>query len=161
MAWQYAGSHLVHSIKTYKKTAAFQERSRDVIQTISRYYSNTFNDYEKQNGINLFLGIFRPYAHIRPHLWDLFNDRYLHFPIKRTLELNHLAWVQNVNSDSEEEDEDEWTDWFEEFPEDRKVFGVEPIRSLESASAVERTPLPTAIEMYWRFDFQLARIATD
>ena len=59
LAWQYAGSHLVHSIKTYKKTAAFQERSRDVIQTLSRYYSNTFSDYEKQDGINLFLGVFR------------------------------------------------------------------------------------------------------
>ncbi|KAH7716085.1 polyphosphoinositide phosphatase [Aphelenchoides avenae] len=59
MAWQYAGSQLVHSIKTYKKISAFQERSRDVIQTISRYYSNTFSDYEKQNGINVFLGVFR------------------------------------------------------------------------------------------------------
>lgn len=26
LAWQYAGSQLVHSIKTYKKTAAFQVR---------------------------------------------------------------------------------------------------------------------------------------
>ncbi|CAD5215599.1 unnamed protein product [Bursaphelenchus xylophilus] len=59
LALQYAGSQLVHSIKTYKKTSAFQERSRDVIQTISRYYSNTFNDFEKQNGINLFLGIYK------------------------------------------------------------------------------------------------------
>lgn len=77
LAWQYAGSQLVHSIKTYKKTAAFQvkkkknqlfifyiyiilkERSRDVLQTISRYYSNTFSDYEKQGGINIFLGVFR------------------------------------------------------------------------------------------------------
>ncbi|CAD5211242.1 unnamed protein product [Bursaphelenchus okinawaensis] len=59
LALQYAGSQLVHSIKTYKKTSAFQERSRDVIQTISRYYSNTFNDFEKQNGINLYLGKYR------------------------------------------------------------------------------------------------------
>ncbi|KAI6242595.1 SAC domain-containing protein [Aphelenchoides fujianensis] len=59
IALQYAGSQLVHTIKTYKKISAFQERSRDVIQTISRYYSNTFNDFEKQNGINLFLGVFR------------------------------------------------------------------------------------------------------
>ncbi|KJH43495.1 hypothetical protein DICVIV_10475 [Dictyocaulus viviparus] len=59
MAWQYAGSQLVHSIKTYKKISAFQERSRDVIQTLSRYYSNTFGDYDKQAAINLFLGVFR------------------------------------------------------------------------------------------------------
>ncbi|KAI3422374.1 hypothetical protein GPALN_012893 [Globodera pallida] len=59
LAWQYAGSQLVHSIKTYKRTAIFQERSRDVLQTISRYYSNTFGDFEKQDGLNLFLGVFR------------------------------------------------------------------------------------------------------
>uniref|UniRef100_A0A915ENU0 SAC domain-containing protein n=1 Tax=Ditylenchus dipsaci TaxID=166011 RepID=A0A915ENU0_9BILA len=63
LAWQYAGSQLVHSIKTYKKTAAFQERSRDVFQTLSRYYSNNFSDFEKQHGINLFLGIFSRVAH--------------------------------------------------------------------------------------------------
>uniref|UniRef100_A0A915P0R5 SAC domain-containing protein n=1 Tax=Meloidogyne floridensis TaxID=298350 RepID=A0A915P0R5_9BILA len=59
LAWQYAGSQLVHSIKTYKRTAVFQERSRDVLQTLSRYYSNTFSDFEKQDGINLFLGTYR------------------------------------------------------------------------------------------------------
>jgi hypothetical protein len=78
-ACQYAGSQLVHSIKTYKRTAVlqvgwhhslsckphespnilFKERSRDVLQTLSRYYSNTFSDFEKQDGINLFLGVFR------------------------------------------------------------------------------------------------------
>uniref|UniRef100_A0A914N8E5 SAC domain-containing protein n=1 Tax=Meloidogyne incognita TaxID=6306 RepID=A0A914N8E5_MELIC len=57
LAWQYAGSQLVHSIKTYKRTAVFQERSRDVLQTLSRYYSNTFSDFEKQDGINLFWGL--------------------------------------------------------------------------------------------------------
>uniref|UniRef100_A0A914Q0C2 SAC domain-containing protein n=1 Tax=Panagrolaimus davidi TaxID=227884 RepID=A0A914Q0C2_9BILA len=158
MAWQYAGSHLVHSIKTYKKTSAFQERSRDVIQTISRYYSNTFNDYEKQNGINLFLGLFRPFAHIRPHLWDLFTDRYLHFPIKREPKINdHKEWVENVNSESEgEDDDDEWTDWFAEYPEDREIYGSELYRSLDcSDSVVSRTPLPNAEMMYWKFHKEL------
>ncbi|KRZ17339.1 Polyphosphoinositide phosphatase [Trichinella zimbabwensis] len=60
LAMQYAGSQLVHSIKTYKKTANLQERSRDVIQTLSRYYSNNFVDFDKQNAINLFLGIVVP-----------------------------------------------------------------------------------------------------
>ncbi|KHJ42770.1 hypothetical protein D918_07052 [Trichuris suis] len=60
LAMQYAGSQLVHSIKTYKKTAHLQERSRDVIQTLSRYYSNNFVDFDKQNALNLFLGIFHP-----------------------------------------------------------------------------------------------------
>uniref|UniRef100_A0A0N5A3J2 SAC domain-containing protein n=1 Tax=Parastrongyloides trichosuri TaxID=131310 RepID=A0A0N5A3J2_PARTI len=81
MALQYAGSQLVHTIKTYKKTSAFQEKSRDVIQTISRYYSNTFGDYEKQNSINLFLGLYVPHQmkNIYPPLWDMPSDFVLHF----------------------------------------------------------------------------------
>lgn len=110
LAWQYAGSQLVHSIKTYKKTAAFQvilrqffaiatkmvlfgtnfcftfsvknvifccfqERSRDVLQTLSRYYSNTFSDYEKQDGINLFLGVFRLVISQSKDCF-LYNDRF-------------------------------------------------------------------------------------
>uniref|UniRef100_A0A0N5CAH5 SAC domain-containing protein n=1 Tax=Strongyloides papillosus TaxID=174720 RepID=A0A0N5CAH5_STREA len=82
MALQYAGSQLVHTIKTYKKISAFQEKSRDVIQTISRYYSNTFGDYEKQNSINLFLGLYVPYEmkNIYPPIWDMPSDFVLHFP---------------------------------------------------------------------------------
>lgn len=43
LAQQYAGSQLVHRIDTYKKlTPAWSSQSRDIVQTISRYYSNTF-----------------------------------------------------------------------------------------------------------------------
>uniref|UniRef100_F1KTV5 Polyphosphoinositide phosphatase n=1 Tax=Ascaris suum TaxID=6253 RepID=F1KTV5_ASCSU len=90
LALQYAGSQLVHSIKTYKKISAFQERSRDVIQTLSRYYSNTFGDYDKQNAINLFLGVYRPGS--LPHLWDLATDYYLHFPIGYRNKSDYCAW---------------------------------------------------------------------
>lgn len=31
------------------------------MQTLSRYYSNTFSDTEKQHSINLFLGYYIPY----------------------------------------------------------------------------------------------------
>lgn len=81
MALQYAGSQLVHTIKTYKKISAFQEKSRDVIQTLSRYYSNTFGDYEKQNSINLFLGYYIPHEvkNIYPPIWDMPSDFMLHF----------------------------------------------------------------------------------
>ncbi|KAE9553017.1 hypothetical protein FO519_003778 [Halicephalobus sp. NKZ332] len=150
MAYQYAGSQLVHSIKTYKKTSAFQERSRDVIQTLSRYYSNTFNDSEKQNGINVFLGLFRPYVHGKPPLWELFSDRYLHFPIKLNQRTSYLGWVENVNSESEGEEDSEWTDWFEEFPEDRKIYETNySRRSLDPKSSVVRSPLPNSEQMYW------------
>lgn len=46
-------------IKVQLSCRFVKERSRDVIQTLSRYYSNTFGDYDKQNAINLFLGVYR------------------------------------------------------------------------------------------------------
>uniref|UniRef100_A0A0N5AK70 SAC domain-containing protein n=1 Tax=Syphacia muris TaxID=451379 RepID=A0A0N5AK70_9BILA len=100
LALQYAGSQLVHSIKTYKKTAAFQERSRDVIQTLSRYYSNTFGDYDKSDAINLFLGIYRPGTKSLPQLWELGTDYYLHFPNTMSSHADYCAWFCEPN-DSE------------------------------------------------------------
>ncbi|KAK6729147.1 hypothetical protein RB195_006284 [Necator americanus] len=93
LAWQYAGSQLVHSIKTYKKMSALQERSRDVIQTLSRYYSNTFGDYDKQAAINLFLGVFRPQITNSVPLWDLATDYYLHFPTYSKVGTDYCAWM--------------------------------------------------------------------
>ncbi|CEF71517.1 Polyphosphoinositide phosphatase [Strongyloides ratti] len=68
MALQYAGSQLVHTIKTYKKISAFQEKSRDVIQTLSRYYSNTFGYYIPHEMKNIY-----------PPIWDISSDFMLHF----------------------------------------------------------------------------------
>ncbi|OZC12831.1 hypothetical protein X798_00465 [Onchocerca flexuosa] len=107
LALQYAGSQLVHSIKTYKKISVIQERSRDVIQTLSRYYSNTFGDYDKQNAINLFLGVFRP-SNTNYHLWDLGTDHYLHFPADFKMKADYCAWF--VDSDYWE-NPNEWNDW--------------------------------------------------
>jgi hypothetical protein len=60
-ALQYGGSQLVHRIKTYRKTSAWPvDKGNDIMQTLSRYYSNTFSDAEKQHSINLFLGYFQP-----------------------------------------------------------------------------------------------------
>lgn len=61
LALQYGGSQLVHRIKTYRKTAAWTSQGNDIMQTMSRYYSNKFSDAEKQHSINLFLGYFVPY----------------------------------------------------------------------------------------------------
>ena len=48
-----------------------------MIHTISRYYSNAFADADKQNGMNVFLGIFEPSLY-NFHIWDLEKDIYLH-----------------------------------------------------------------------------------
>jgi hypothetical protein len=41
IAQQYAGSQLVHRVDTYGKNS-LASQSRDMIHTISRYYSNAF-----------------------------------------------------------------------------------------------------------------------
>ncbi|XP_063990283.1 polyphosphoinositide phosphatase [Diachasmimorpha longicaudata] len=77
LALQYGGSQLVHRIKTYRKTAPWTSQGNDIMQTLSRYYSNTFSDQEKQHTINLFLGVFVP-EEGKPPIWELLTDYYLH-----------------------------------------------------------------------------------
>lgn len=77
LALQYGGSQLVHRINTYRKTAPWTSQGNDIMQTLSRYYSNTFSDADKQNAINLFLGMFNPQNEPFP-LWALENDLHLH-----------------------------------------------------------------------------------
>ncbi|XP_078036880.1 polyphosphoinositide phosphatase FIG4 isoform X2 [Augochlora pura] len=77
LALQYGGSQLVHRIKTYRKTAPWTSQGNDIMQTLSRYYSNTFSDQEKQHTINLFLGLFIP-EEGKPPIWELITDYYLH-----------------------------------------------------------------------------------
>ena len=45
--------------------------------TRHRYYSNSFTDKIKQDAINLFLGMFKPYQHPFP-LWEIGSDFALH-----------------------------------------------------------------------------------
>ncbi|GMT28262.1 hypothetical protein PFISCL1PPCAC_19559, partial [Pristionchus fissidentatus] len=101
MAWQYAGSQLVHSVKHYKKMGAFQERSRDIIQNLSRYYSNTFSDYDKQAALNLFLGVYRPQITSNLHLWDLPSDFYLHFKPTEKVTKDYCLWWTTEEEDRE------------------------------------------------------------
>ncbi|KAH9280066.1 Polyphosphoinositide phosphatase [Echinococcus granulosus] len=62
LALQYGGSGVVHNIETYQNPYTSRVTSRDIVQTISRYYSNNFVDFEKQLATDLFLRIFRPGA---------------------------------------------------------------------------------------------------
>lgn len=92
IALQYGGSQLVHRIKTYRKIAPLSSHSRDIMQTLSRYYSNTFSDADKQNAINLFLGVYVPHnkPRLMPDIWDLATDFYLHNPIPNATERSRL-----------------------------------------------------------------------
>uniref|UniRef100_A0A1B0DB87 Uncharacterized protein n=1 Tax=Phlebotomus papatasi TaxID=29031 RepID=A0A1B0DB87_PHLPP len=81
LALQYGGSQLVHRIKTYRKTAAWTSQGNDIMQTLSRYYSNTFSDTEKQHSINLFLGYYVPHENDSKQssaIWELPTDYYMH-----------------------------------------------------------------------------------
>uniref|UniRef100_A0A8C0AST9 FIG4 phosphoinositide 5-phosphatase n=1 Tax=Buteo japonicus TaxID=224669 RepID=A0A8C0AST9_9AVES len=85
LSLQYGGSQLVHRVKTYRKIAPWTQHSKDIMQTLSRYYSNAFSDADRQDSINLFLGVFKP-TEGKPHLWELPTDFYLHH--KNTLSLS-------------------------------------------------------------------------
>lgn len=82
LALQYGGSQLVHRIKSYRKTAPWTSQGNDIMQTLSRYYSNTFSDQEKQHTINLFLGLFTP-TEGKFAIWDMITDYYLHYKSHR------------------------------------------------------------------------------
>lgn len=77
LALQYGGSQLVHRIKSYRKVAPRTSSARDIMQTLSRYYSNAFSDSDKQQAINLFLGVFEP-EEGSSNIWELTTDFYLH-----------------------------------------------------------------------------------
>jgi hypothetical protein len=78
IALQYGGSHLVNTLQTYRKINQWSSQSRDVIEAIKRYYSNSFIDEEKQRAINLFLGLYIPQLDGPIPLWELTTDHHLH-----------------------------------------------------------------------------------
>lgn len=84
LSLQYGGSQLVHRVKTYRKIAPWTQHSKDIMQTLSRYYSNAFSDADRQDAINLFLQVFQP-SETKPHLWELPTDFYLHHSNTMTL----------------------------------------------------------------------------
>ncbi|XP_046846886.1 polyphosphoinositide phosphatase-like [Xenia sp. Carnegie-2017] len=100
LAVQYGGSQLVHRINTYLKSAPWTSHSRDIYQTVRRYYSGAFTDSEKQQAINLFLGKFIPQENHLP-LWEYPNDYHFH----------HLS---NQNTDHQNEAARSYTKWFDD-----------------------------------------------
>ncbi|XP_078799107.1 polyphosphoinositide phosphatase isoform X3 [Oryzias latipes] len=101
LSLQYGGSQLVHRVKTYRKIAPWTQHSKDIMQTLSRYYSNAFSDADRQDAINLFLQVYQP-SEGKAHLWELPTDFYLHQ--KSTLILPHdrrsytMWWTQGILS---------------------------------------------------------------
>jgi hypothetical protein len=78
IAIQYGGSHLAHTLSTYRKLNEWKNHSRDMVESFKRYYHNSFLDSQRQEAYNLFLGNY-VYAQGQPMLWDLPTDHYLHY----------------------------------------------------------------------------------
>ncbi|KAJ1509285.1 phosphatidylinositol-3,5-bisphosphate 5-phosphatase [Coelomomyces lativittatus] len=88
IAFQYAGSNLVNTMSTYRK-GNFVSQSRDLLETIKRYYSSSFTDSEKQDTIDIFLGLgknnykpsFKKIKHESYHSnWRKHSDPLVHIP---------------------------------------------------------------------------------
>ena len=60
IGYQYGGSQLVHTLQSYRGKDPLASKSKDILATISRYYSNTFSDQDKQLSLNVFLGQVHP-----------------------------------------------------------------------------------------------------
>lgn len=78
LALQYGGSE-AHNVVFERKRGRWRAatQSRELLTSIRRFYSNTYTDAEKQDAINLFLGIFIPHVS-KPDIWDLESDYLLH-----------------------------------------------------------------------------------
>jgi hypothetical protein len=78
IAIQYGGSHLAHTLSTYRKLNEWKNHSRDMVESFKRYYHNSFLDSQRQEAYNLFLGNY-VFVQGAPMLWDLPSDHYLHY----------------------------------------------------------------------------------
>ncbi|TFK69821.1 hypothetical protein BDN72DRAFT_944042 [Pluteus cervinus] len=57
IALQYTGSALVNRVETYRRMPHWNSHSRDIIENIRRFYTNSLLDADRQTAINLFLGV--------------------------------------------------------------------------------------------------------
>ncbi|KNE54674.1 hypothetical protein AMAG_00631 [Allomyces macrogynus ATCC 38327] len=76
IALQYGGSALVNTMRTYRDRN-LSTQSRDMIETLKRYYNNSFTDAEKQDAIDIFLGVFRDWdGFVMPNAaWEAMAER--------------------------------------------------------------------------------------
>ncbi|KAF8191450.1 polyphosphoinositide phosphatase [Mycena galopus ATCC 62051] len=84
IALQYTGSALVNRVETYRRMPHWNSHSRDIIENIRRFYTNSLLDADKQTAINLFLGVQseRPVIHppVRGGYQKWFHEEHLQPP---------------------------------------------------------------------------------
>lgn len=100
IALQYGGSHLVNTMETYRKINQWSSHSRDMIESIKRFYSNSFVDAQRQDAINLFLGHY-VWREGYPALWEMNTDFYLHNDYVATgPQRSYTHWWNNYHIES-------------------------------------------------------------
>jgi len=92
LALQYGGSNLVNTVETYRRINQWSSHSRDLIESIRRFYSNSFMDAQRQDAINVFLGNYQ-YTE-GTNLWDLSTDYYLHNSSLNETKRSYRQWYE-------------------------------------------------------------------
>ena len=94
LSCQYAGSQAhKQTIKdTRTKVTKMFHKVPEFLNTFQRYFHNTFNDQNKQNGMNLFLGKYK-ISQCPVPIWEVASDTDLHR--KKKLKCIGDNWVKN------------------------------------------------------------------
>lgn len=100
IALQYGGSHLVNTMETYRKINQWSSHSRDMVESIKRFYSNSFIDSQRQDAINIFLGNYIWEENSIP-IWEMNTDFYLHNEYNMTWpQRSYSHWWNNYHIQS-------------------------------------------------------------
>jgi hypothetical protein len=140
IAMQYAGSHLVNTMATYRKLSHWQSSSRDMVESFKRYYHNSFLDSQRQEAYNLFLGNY-VWAQGQPMLWDLATDYHLHHSDPR-------GWLERQRR--------KYTDWYTPDFLERRVMPPAP-RKAQSLAPERCVP---EFDDYWRECYRPAALSS-
>ncbi|KAK2460382.1 hypothetical protein APHAL10511_007547 [Amanita phalloides] len=104
IALQYTGSALVNRVETYRRMPHWNSHSRDIIENLRRFYTNSLIDPDKQAAINLFLGVQSDRAQRHPPIrggyQNWFTKEYLEPPY--VLEECERRLAEYVNSSKSE-----------------------------------------------------------
>lgn len=107
LAMQYGGSQMHrhmrrdHQMQTMAPVLfrnKVPQKPKEILVSLMRHYQNSFQDKEKQDAINLFLGNFVPSAEESPefcHIWDTNSDFFLHNPVLQPQQLTVTSKSKN------------------------------------------------------------------
>lgn len=154
IALQYGGSHLVNTLQTYRKINQWSSHSRDIIESVKRFYSNSMVDAQKQEAMNLFLGNHR-FEEGKPKIWELNSDYYLHNTGSR-VEVNYspsyTQWF--TNSGLVNKKDELMTKWNEKRRGDPVVIDLE-----DKGLLIEKVdPYPGFFENYWNLKYPIKEL---